>query len=402
MEKLLRITFLVTVAFLTTSVLQSQTLTVTSTPAEVDENGESVAGPTTFKMEVRDWPIGSQIYARIKTGTNPDGPNPTDWKKLQPDPFVINSTTTTNAGALVTASAVTIGNMVTFDGQTKQGYNVDLEWSQWNNNGTAIPMSGDDLILGGAGFFNNAFGTDKIVILGASTMTYTPSGAIVDAVSFNFTGPIPQNTAVDIPIIYTSEDPIAIGGVKFDIASDTEPFTTTFIGTYSNTEILPAGTNMTATIEMSNFAAIYTVENVDGGVLLATEPTNELLIRNPNGATNPTNAFYRLTGIAGDDPNFTGVLGQGFRGIEVNPTLGTSDIGTVGINAFYKSTTQSIELSSDTNIDTVNVYGISGKMVFSTNVNDANKSIDVSNLSSGLYIAIITNESGSTALKMVK
>jgi len=394
-------TLLSFVAFLAINILVAQvpSITVTAHPTEIDENAVAVSGTVmNYSVEVRNWPTASSIFFRIKTGTDPDGTN--DYKNGSPDPFRITSATTTNADGnanYTNVSAVTLGEMVTFDGQTKQGYNVDLTWtpSAWTA-AAASPASGDDLIFGGAGFFNNAFAGDKVVVLGAAPMTFTPSSTILDAVAYNFGGvPTIQDNTTLLPITYTSADPIAVGGIKVTVQSDTQPFSTVTVGTYGNDVILAAGTDMTANIPISNVPAIYTVENVDGGILLANvidadSAVNQLLERNPNGQAGATNAFYRLIGVVGDDPNFTATLPQDFRGIKVNPVLSTNDFNFdfVNVSLHPNPTKGIINITGLNNIEKITIHNMLGQLV---KIVENTNTLNISDLETGMYFLETNN-----------
>lgn len=222
------------------------------------------------------------------------------------------------------------------------------------------------------------FGTSFVINL-------TAPSTIVDAWEYNFTGDIIQEESINIPVIYTSADPIATGGIRFDISSDTSPFSTAFIGTYENTEELPAGTNVTTNIVASNFAAIFTLENVDGGTILATTPVNELLERNPNSAQvpNPNNAFFRLQPLASNDPNFEpSGTAIGFRGIAQNPTLNKDKFSFRNIKIYPNPSNSIINIVGLKDIKTITLYNVIGqqvKMVKNENT------VNVSNLKAGVY-----------------
>lgn len=165
------------------SYTQVPSLTVTQTPTAVDENGESISGPETFKMEVRNWPINDPIYVRIKLGAVPNAGGNTDWLKLAENELQITGPSATNAAPFITVTNQEAGDMVTYNGVSKQGYNLDLEWSAWSSPGGIGPWLGDapappstdgeDLIVGGAGFWDFQFTAAAAVdVLGASVMSY--------------------------------------------------------------------------------------------------------------------------------------------------------------------------------------------------------------------------------------
>lgn len=230
-------------------------------------------------------------------------------------------------------------------------------------------------------------------------------GVINDSAAFDFSaGFIQQNTTVSFPISYNSDLPVAIGGIKFILKSDTSsPYSTSTIGIFSNQSVLPAGENMTASITATNFPAIYTVENAMGGTLLANEgATNQLLNANPNGAVSPQNAFYFLDGIAGDDPNFSAVISDGFRGISIDPTLGVGDLKLQGIDARFNYSSKTIEIQSASKVLSVYIYDLSGKIMKSYKPNSKVESFDVSAFPKGMYFAQIINQSGQGVLKFNK
>ncbi len=145
---------------------------------------------------------------------------------------------------------------------------------------------------------------DGSTIYGSSVpLNLVDSTVINDSWSWNFTqNTIPQNGIIEIPVTYTSSDPIAVGGIKFDFNCTTgSPYSNTFIGTFSNTEELVAGTNVSTTIKINSFPDSFSNEN---GHLMSNA---ELLSSNPNGVTlaSGTIYYYFINSINGDDANFT-------------------------------------------------------------------------------------------------
>lgn len=214
--KNLRLLIALAIAFAFTSVSygQSPSFTVTQTPTAVDENGESISGPESFKMEIRNWPINDPIYVRIKVGSVPNAGGETDWFKLADTEFQITGPASTNAAGFITVTNQEVGAMVTYNGVEKQGFNLDLEWSTWSQGavgpwfGDAMPMTdGEDLILGGAGFWDFEFsGAAAVDVLGASVMAYnTPITTSTENLQFKDVKLFP-NPTTDLMNISGLED----------------------------------------------------------------------------------------------------------------------------------------------------------------------------------------------------
>ncbi|NJN50116.1 MAG: T9SS type A sorting domain-containing protein [Polaribacter sp.] len=72
------------------------------------------------------------------------------------------------------------------------------------------------------------------------------------------------------------------------------------------------------------------------------------------------------------------------------------------INLYPNPTTNSFKIAADKNIDSIEIYNLLGKKVTPRNINLSSKTIDVSNLSNGLYLINIKIDNKIISKKIIK
>ncbi|WP_353779583.1 T9SS type A sorting domain-containing protein [Winogradskyella sp. 3972H.M.0a.05] len=69
---------------------------------------------------------------------------------------------------------------------------------------------------------------------------------------------------------------------------------------------------------------------------------------------------------------------------------------------FYNKTTKSLELDASSPLQNVEIYNILGQKVISNTLNQTSESIDLQQLTNGVYLARIETENGSKSVKFLK
>lgn len=85
-----------------------------------------------------------------------------------------------------------------------------------------------------------------------------------------------------------------------------------------------------------------------------------------------------------------------------NTILNTEDFYAVEIAAFPNPMVNELNFSSTESITQITMYNLLGQLVLQDTPNNSNITLDVSQLTSGLYIARIATDSGNQTLKVVK
>jgi len=83
-------------------------------------------------------------------------------------------------------------------------------------------------------------------------------------------------------------------------------------------------------------------------------------------------------------------------------TLGTNDNSIAGFSYYPNPVTNAINLSAQSNIETVAIFNILGQKVLDQSVNAINTSLDLSNLSVGTYIMKVSVDGQNGIYKIVK
>ena len=119
-----------------------------------------------------------------------------------------------------------------------------------------------------------------------------------------------------------------------------------------------------------------------------------------NQDTNPQDAISNLQGIAPFSSEIIGTLTVTLE----NVILGNNDNQFAENFSIYPNPTSNIITVSsiDNSISTIEIYNILGKEILKINTNNSNQlEVDLSNLSSGIYLFKIVDSSGKSTLKKV-
>lgn len=82
--------------------------------------------------------------------------------------------------------------------------------------------------------------------------------------------------------------------------------------------------------------------------------------------------------------------------------LGVSENELEGFVYYPNPVKSELNLSSKANIDQVLIFNLMGQQVFSEKMNTSNKTINISNLSKGLYVMMVTSEGNTASFKVLK
>ena len=83
-------------------------------------------------------------------------------------------------------------------------------------------------------------------------------------------------------------------------------------------------------------------------------------------------------------------------------SLGVNDNEIAKFDYYPNPATNTINLSADSNIDTVVIYNLLGQKVLDQNVNSVNTKLDISTLSSGNYIMRVSIDGQVGSYKVIK
>ncbi|MFT3794885.1 T9SS type A sorting domain-containing protein [Flavobacterium sp.] len=89
-----------------------------------------------------------------------------------------------------------------------------------------------------------------------------------------------------------------------------------------------------------------------------------------------------------------------FSGVE--PTMGTTDFDKVAFSTYPNPTQNKWNITATQNITSVVLFDLTGKQIQTVQPNDLTAAIDASALSSGIYFAKVSTESGNKTVKLVK
>lgn len=88
--------------------------------------------------------------------------------------------------------------------------------------------------------------------------------------------------------------------------------------------------------------------------------------------------------------------------INASAVLGVSQNVLEGFKFYPNPVSNELNLSAKTTIDQVSIYNLLGQQVFSEKMNTPNKTINISNLSKGLYVMTVTSEGNTASFKILK
>lgn len=85
-----------------------------------------------------------------------------------------------------------------------------------------------------------------------------------------------------------------------------------------------------------------------------------------------------------------------------DPTLGSNEFSSENTKLFPNPTNGMLTISSEMMIEQIAIYNMLGQRLLQQNVSDNRIQVDVSNLQSGIYLAEIKSEQGSSSIRFVK
>lgn len=230
-------------------------------------------------------------------------------------------------------------------------------------------------------------GTDQVI-----DITVGDSWSFGENLEFN------AAPTLNVPIKYTSDEDIAVGGIKFvfwtetrGTVGETNLFSDVWYGAFSNTAILPAGTNVatTITINVPANAINPSTSNIylssDFGVNWdpnAGDAGNNYVDHATTPA--PTYTFQFRTAL-GTDANFQ--VKPASSDFTVVETL-SNDYKKLEAGIYPNPTDGIINITDTSGIDSISILTLTGQKVKTF---EASNSIDISDLSSGVYILLTDN-----------
>lgn len=210
---------------------------------------------------------------------------------------------------------------------------------------------------------------------------------VADSIAFDPANPsYSADTSLTINFIYTSDTEIPAGGIRITYWTtiDVPSFCDQWRGTAVTSETLPAGENLSGSITIGNFNSAITNEGTTGGTIMTTDEINANQVNSgeadyPGAGSIHYWQFRILDADTSDDYSITQILTPAV--ITAN-TASVEDEALSHIKVYPNPTADKIYISDLTNINTITVSNILGKQVLSVK---AQKSIDISNLSKGVY-----------------
>lgn len=192
-------------------------------------------------------------------------------------------------------------------------------------------------------------------------------------------GDFPQAPTASFEFTYTSDVDIAIGGIKLDMWSISGgPWSGSWRHFGQNWDVLPAGTDLTATIVV-NPPSGNAILNGDGDIM--SKP--ELIAANPNGAAGPPTNYYFEFRLTTPDADFDPVITGGTTGYaSADPTLSNENFNFSSVKVYPNPTTGIINISGLRDYKIISIHNILGQQVKRFN---ANEIINISSLSKGVY-----------------
>lgn len=224
-------------------------------------------------------------------------------------------------------------------------------------------------------------------------------------------------------IIFTDVDPDFVGGVAddFRIDFDNDGLSEISLNQQSYGVYMDGPANMVAT-SVSGYAY---ANNLSAGTVIDDNQTflaNVALCyytgySNSFCLTNGGDGFVGVTFLISGESHFgwvalEGVSGEGFTitgfayeatpdtAINAGETLSLEDNTIQGFTSFLKDNILSLRASAV--IENVTIHNITGQSVLSQKISDVEGSIDISNLTTGIYIATVAVEGKQQAIKIVK
>ncbi len=370
----------------------SQTATVTSVPDVVARSTNMAAAATatvtSYTVDFVNIPLADgeslTFFSGWKTGTDDTGTDVGGGR---------NVIATNNSGTITITGGATM-NSSSDNGDGTVNYNVSF--TNLNAFGT-LPDYDATINYGLAAFPSGlpAIRSNRL----ASVVESAP--ASIDEFAFNFSGTLLQASSIDIPITYTSDEPVQAGAISIRLVAAKSPFVDANseieAGTYSNSSILPAAPGgSTSTITMSSFPANLSVGGVANGVILASrDPNNtansipsQLSDADPFSQPGATAVFYFIDPVATtSDPEWLPASQPGriFFGILQDLTLSNDDfaLNNNKISVAPNPTNGEINISGLKDVKSIWIYNLLGQEVKRF---EASPKLDISDLKSGVYL----------------
>jgi len=242
--------------------------------------------------------------------------------------------------------------------------------------------------------FPDSGGTVSSLIL--NTEVY---GNFQDAIAFESEDDVfESDTKIPVNITYTSNVDIPIDGIELVLWSVSNPWSQKWLRTQKNTTVLPAGVDITTTIDILNLPA--SVLN-DEGTLMTDE---ELFAENPNNYTeNPLiNYYYEIRLFVTDvavNAGFelsAGRYGTNYISIVPATELSIDEKNIIKLRVYPNPVGNTLHFSNTLDYNTITIYSAAGKKIKEHN---AQKTIEVSDLTSGVYFIKTDKGEVSTFIK---
>ncbi|WP_366183115.1 T9SS type A sorting domain-containing protein [Flavobacterium ovatum] len=215
-------------------------------------------------------------------------------------------------------------------------------------------------------------------------------------------------TSLAVPIKYTSDTDIAVDGIKFifwtetrGTVNDVNLFSDVWHGAVTNSTVLPAGTNVSAILNVNVPAAL--INSSTGSMYLSSElgpvfdpNAGDAGNNYVNHASTPAPTYIYMFRIAdGTDPNFTPVK-PNTTDFTVTTSLGLKKSNLSEINVFPNPTSDYVTLPNIDGVKTISIVNSLGQIIKSI---PAQKTIDLSGLKKGVYL--LKTDNGQSA-KIIK
>lgn len=88
--------------------------------------------------------------------------------------------------------------------------------------------------------------------------------------------------------------------------------------------------------------------------------------------------------------------------VAVNGTLSVSDVQNVNFSHYFLSGSDELKLTANTVMDTVEIFSILGQEVMNKTLGTSDETVNVSNLSAGVYLVRVNIEGAAQTFKIVK
>lgn len=107
---------------------------------------------------------------------------------------------------------------------------------------------------------------------------------------------------------------------------------------------------------------------------------------------------FKVTGVNANPADET-ALGSVVVGAE---TAGVNDNNNINVAVYPNPTATNVNIQAEDQITSVAIYNVLGQKVVDASPNNANVSLDMSQLVAGMYFATVTTETGNRTIKLIK